>query len=209
MIKNFNLLILGLLLFGFSGIIAAQNNSVKKGYDIGDAATDFSLTNIDGKKVSLSDYPAAKGYIVIFTCNTCPYAVKYEDRIIALDQRYKKLGYPVIAIMPNDPEVQPKDGFSFMQQRATEKKFTFPYLLDEGQKIHPQYGATRTPHVFILQKENGKNIVKYIGAIDNNYEDPNDVSEFYVRDAVDSLIKGENPKTEKTVAIGCTIKYRK
>lgn len=188
---------------------SSKKNSEKKGYQIGDEATDFKLKNIDGNTVSLSDYKESKGFIVIFTCNHCPYAKKYEDRIIALDKKYKNQGYPVIAINPNDPEVQPQDGFKEMIQRAKEKGFTFPYLLDEGQKIYPQYGATKTPHVFILKKENAKNIVKYIGAIDNNYENPNDVSEYYVQDAVNSLLKNEEVKTTKTVAIGCTIKVKK
>ncbi|MET3536547.1 thioredoxin domain-containing protein [Chryseobacterium limigenitum] len=88
-----------------------------------------------------------------------------------------------------------------MSERAKQKGFTFPYLVDEGQKIFPQYGATKTPHVFVLQKENGKNIVKYIGAIDNNYENLNDVSEYYAQDAVNALIKCEPVEMTKTVAI--------
>lgn len=196
------ILILGLL--SFSSI-----KKINSGYQVGDEATDFKLKNIDGKMVSLSDYKSAKGFIVVFTCNHCPYAKKYEDRIVALDKMYKSKGYPVIAINPNDATVQPQDGFEEMKTRAKEKGFTFPYLVDEGQKIYPIYGATKTPHVYILKKENGKNIVKYIGAIDNNYENPNDVSEFYVQDAVNQLLKNEKVKTEKTVAIGCTIKVKK
>lgn len=194
------ILILGLLSF---------TKVYNSGYQVGDEAADFKLKNVDGKMVSLSDYKSAKGFIVIFTCNHCPYAKKYEDRIIALDKMYKDKGYPVIAINPNDPAVQPQDGFAEMQTRAKEKGFTFPYLVDEGQKIYPIYGATKTPHVYILKKENGKNIVKYIGAIDNNYENPNDVSDYYVQDAVNQLLKNEPVKTEKTVAIGCTIKVKK
>lgn len=186
-----------------------QSKASSKGYGVGDAATDFKLKNVNGKMVSLSDFKSAKGFIVIFTCNHCPYAKKYEDRIVELDKKYKDQGYPVIAINPNDPSVQPEDGYQQMIERAKQKGFTFPYLLDEGQKIFPQYGATKTPHVFILQKENGKNIVKYIGAIDNNYEEPNDVSEYYVQDAVNALIKGEPIKMTKTVAIGCTVKVKK
>lgn len=196
------IMILGLL--SFSSI-----KKINSGYQIGDEATDFKLKNIDGKMVSLSDYKSAKGFIVIFTCNHCPYAKKYEDRIVALDKMFKSKGYPVIAINPNDATVQPQDGFAEMQTRAKEKGFTFPYLVDEGQKIYPIYGATKTPHVYILKKENGKNIVKYIGAIDNNYENLNDVSEYYVQDAINQLLKNEKVKTEKTVAIGCTIKVKK
>lgn len=186
-----------------------ENSTSKKGYEVGDEAADFKLKNIDGKMVSLSDFKSAKGFIVIFTCNHCPYAKKYEDRIIELDKKYKAQGYPVIAINPNDPNVQPEDGYQQMIERAKQKGFTFPYLVDEGQKIYPQYGATKTPHVFVLQKENGKNIVKYIGAIDNNYDNPADVSEYYAQDAVNALIKGEPVKMTKTVAIGCTIKVKK
>ncbi|MET3034675.1 thioredoxin family protein [Chryseobacterium sp. NRRL B-14859] len=186
-----------------------QMAAAAKGYEVGDEATDFKLKNIDGKMVSLSDFKAAKGFIVIFTCNHCPYAKKYEDRIVELDKKYREQGYPVIAINPNDPNVQPEDGYQQMIDRAKQKGFTFPYLVDEGQKIYPQYGATKTPHVFVLQKEKGKNIVKYIGAIDNNYDNPNDVSEYYVQDAVNALLKGESVENTKTVAIGCTIKVKK
>lgn len=217
--KNFKILmtafVVGLGLLSFTKIKSDKNKnqihkvSYAKGYEVGDEAADFKLKNIDGKMVSLSDFKKAKGFIVIFTCNHCPYAKKYEERIVALDKKYKSQGYPVIAINPNDPNVQPEDNYQKMIERAKEKGFTFPYLVDEGQKIYPQYGATKTPHVFVLQKENGKNIVKYIGAVDNNYEDPNDVSERYVEDAVDALVKNQPIKMNKTVAIGCTIKVKK
>ncbi|MEA4852166.1 MAG: thioredoxin family protein [Paludibacter sp.] len=180
--------------------------SAGKGYKTGDVATDFKLKNVDGKFVSLADYSKAKGYIVVFTCNHCPYAVAYEDRIIALDKKYASKGYPVIAINPNDPAAQPKDSYQAMQVRAKEKAFSFPYLFDDGQKIYPQYGATKTPHVFVLNKEKGKNVVRYIGAIDNNYADAADVSERYVEAAVDALLAGKEVKQATTAAIGCSIK---
>ena len=179
-----------------------------QGYKIGDEATDFSLKNVDDKMVSLADYKDAKGFIVIFTCNHCPYAVAYEDRIIALDKKYKSQGYPVIAINPNDPEKQPDDSFDLMKVRAKEKGFTFPYVVDEGQTIFPQYGATKTPHVFVLQKSEAKNIVRYIGAIDDNHEDPSKVKEKFVENAVDALIKGQEVAVKETKAIGCSIKVK-
>lgn len=177
-----------------------------EGYKVGDVATDFKLKNVDGKMVSLKDYKDAKGYIVIFTCNHCPFAKAYEDRIIALDKKYKKLGYPVIAINPNNPEVQPDDSYDLMKVRAKEKGFTFPYLFDEGQKIYPQYGATKTPHVFVLQKTVKGNVVRYIGAIDDNHTDAEAVKVKYVENAVDALLKGQEVKTDFTKAIGCSIK---
>ncbi len=191
-----------------ANVSPTADETATSGYTIGSEAMDFSLKNIDNKMVSLANYHDAKGYIVIFTCNHCPYSKAYENRIIALNKKFEKMGYPVIAINPNDPAVQPQDSFEKMQERAKEKRFNFPYLIDEGQKIYPVYGATKTPHVYILNKENGKNIVKYIGAIDNNYENENDVSERYVEDAVNALLAGTPIKTQKTVAIGCTIKVK-
>ena len=184
-------------------------NAAPGGYGIGDKATDFRLKNVDGSMISLGDFPDAKGFIVIFTCNHCPYSVAYEDRIIALDKKYRPQGYPVIAINPNDPEVQPNDSFDAMKSRAEEKGFTFPYLLDQGQQIYPKYGATRTPHVFVLRKEDGSNIVRYIGTIDDNYGDEESVEKKYVENAVDALLQGRMPDPGTTKAIGCSIKVAK
>ncbi|MCG2612448.1 thioredoxin family protein [Flavobacterium sp. SM15] len=176
------------------------------GYQVGDIATDFNLKNVNNKKVALADFKEAKGFIVIFTCNHCPYAKAYEDRIIALDKKYKKLGYPVIAINPNNPEVQPADSFELMQERAKEKGFTFPYLFDQGQKVYPLYGATKTPHVYILEKTKAGNVIKYIGAIDDNYSDESAVKTKYVENAVDALLKNQEVPVKTTKAIGCSIK---
>ncbi len=199
-------LIIILTMIGQINAKKMENTSEHKGYKIGDAATDFKLKNVDNKMVSLSDYKNAKGYIVIFTCNHCPYAKAYQDRIIALNNKYAAKGYPVIAINPNDPKLVPDDSFEAMQVRAKEKGFTFPYLFDDGQKIFPQYGATKTPHVYVLQKEKGKNIVRYIGAIDDNYANANDVSHKYVETAVDDLLAGKPIAQTTTLAIGCSIK---
>lgn len=176
------------------------------GYKVGDMATDFSLENIDGKMISLSNYKDAKGFIVIFTCNTCPYAVAYEDRIEALNKKYVSKHYPVIAIMPNNTAVKPGDNMDAMRARAKAKGFTFPYIMDKDQSIYPKYGATKTPHVYVLQRTTKGNQVKYIGAIDDNYKDADAVVETYVADAVDALLKNEEVKIKETRAIGCTIK---
>lgn len=176
------------------------------GYKVGDKATDFKLKSVDNKMYSMADYKDAKGFIVVFTCNHCPFAVKYEDRIIDLAKKYKSKGYVLLAINPNDPAAQPEDSFELMQERAKEKKFSFPYLFDEGQKIYPQYGATKTPHVFLLDKNL---VVKYIGAIDDNVEDASQVKEKYLENAIAALEKGDQPTPNTTKAIGCTIKVKK
>ncbi len=197
-------------LLALAVVIAAASAFTLKpaiaGYKIGDVATDFRLKSTQDKMVSLKDYKEAKGFIVIFTCNHCPYAKAYEDRIIALDKKYSKQGYPVIAINPNNPAKQPEDAFDRMKTRAKEKKFTFPYLFDQGQRIYPQYGATKTPHVYLLQKTAKGNIVKYIGAIDDNHEDEKAVKEKYVENAVNALLSGKEVPVKETKAIGCSIK---
>lgn len=173
------------------------------GYAVGDKATDFSLKNIDDTFVSLSDYPDAEGYIVIFTCNTCPYAVLYEDRIKGLHDKYASQGFPVVAINPNDPEKKAGDSFAKMKERANEKSFEFPYLFDAGQVVYPQYGATKTPHTFVLDKDM---VVRYIGAIDDNPQDANGVGVAYVESAVAAIKAGKAPTPATTKAIGCGIK---
>ncbi len=176
------------------------------GYQPGDKATDFKLKSVDGKMYSMADYKDAKVFIVVFTCNHCPFAVKYEDRVIELAKKYKSKGYVLLAINPNDPAAAPDDSYELMKVRAKEKGFTFPYLFDEGQKIYPQYGATKTPHVFLLDKNL---IVKYIGAIDDNVEDASAVKVKFLENAIASLEKGQEPEVPLTKAIGCTIKVKK
>ena len=200
------ILLLTIIVITISGFKVKNDSLNGGGYTIGDAITTINLMNIDNKMVSLTDYPNAKGFIIIFTCNTCPFSIANEERIIALDQEFKTKGYPVIAINPNNPNVQPDDTFELMQQKAKDKGFTFPYLVDKGQKIYPQFGATKTPHTYIVQKMSGKNIVKYIGAIDDNVRDASNVKERFVANAVYELLKGKEVSIKETKAIGCSIK---
>ena len=179
------------------------------GYQVGDKAMDFKLKNVDGKTVSLADNPAAKGYIVIFTCNTCPVAKAYEDRIIALDKKYAAKGYPVVAINPNDPGLSPGDAISEMKKRADKKKYSFPYLVDDGQVVAKTYGARNTPHVYILTKTGAEFTVAYIGAIDNNTGDGEAATNKYVETAMTELMAGKPVTTSQTKAIGCGIKWKK
>ncbi|GAA4111801.1 hypothetical protein GCM10022393_09710 [Aquimarina addita] len=190
-----------------SGDRAQQTKTLEEigGYKIGDVATDFSLKNVDGSMVSLASVENAKGYIVTFTCNECPFAKMYEDRLIALHTTYAPKGYAVIAINPN-VSVGGKESFEAMVTRAEEKSFPFPYLADEKQEIYPQYGAVRTPHIFLLDKERK---VQYIGTIDDNAKSPEDVKVKYLENAIEALEKGEKPNPDFTKAIGCPIKAKK
>lgn len=178
------------------------------GYAVGDNAIGFELKNVDGKMVSTADYKKAKGFIVVFTCNTCPYAKLYESRIDELNKQFADKGYPVLAINSNDVTKKPGDSFEAMAQQAKDKNYSFPYLYDESQEIAKAYGATKTPHVYVLKKE-GKDLkVSYIGAIDNNPQDADAADTFYVADAVNQLLAGKEVVTQSTKAIGCTIKWK-
>ena len=179
----------------------------RDGYTVGDKATDFNLKNVDGTMVSMAANPENKGYLVIFTCNTCPYSVAYEDRIIDLHNKYAAKGFPVIAINPNDPQVQPGDSFEKMQVRAKEKEFPFPSVFDATQEVTLAYGATNTPHVYVVEKVDSDYLVRYIGAIDNNSKDAGAATKKYVESAVDALLTGSAVSTSSTKAIGCTIKW--
>ncbi len=201
-LKTMRKLFLTFILGIFSAGLFAQ------GYQVGDVATDFRLLNVDGNYVSMSDYHDAKGIILIFSCNHCPYVVAYEDRMIELHNEFAPKGFPVVAVNPNDSVLVPADSYTKMIERAEEKNFPFAYLLDADQTVFPEYGATRTPHVYLLERVNGELVVAYIGAIDDNYRDASAVEERYLANAINALLNGERPDPDFTRAIGCTIKYQ-
>ena len=173
---------------------------------VGDQAPDFKLKNVDGKYYSLEDIKDAngkdaKGWIVTFHCNSCPVAQAYEDRIVALHNKMAPMGYPVVAIMPNDTDIKPADSFDKMKA----KKYPFVYLMDAKQEVYPQYGASRTPEIFLV--DNTKKL-RYTGALDNNSRDASAVTEKYVENAISKIEAGEEPDPNFTKAIGCSIKVK-
>lgn len=196
--------VLGLICLLFTApVLTAQD-----GYSVGDAASSFSLKNIDGKMVSPDDFPNAEGFIVVFTCNHCPFSKKYEDRIIELSNKFSDQGFPVIAINPNDASQYPEDSYENMKKRAKDKGFNFPYLLDDTQETAKAFGATRTPHTFVLERQGGNLIVRYIGAIDDN-TDGTEIKTRYIEEAVSAIKAGNEVTTSFTKAIGCGIKWKK
>ena len=200
-----NKFITAVTLFLFNLLLSqAQSITLKAG----ETAPDFKLKNVDGKEVSFASFPKAKGYIVVFTCNTCPYAVAYEQRIIELDKKFKAQGYPVIAINPNDPEASKADSFEKMQELAKDKKYPFPYLFDAGQKVTDQYGAKRTPHLFIVSKTDKGNVVEYVGAIDSDPEGTKTEKTKYAEEVIAALKSNKKPTVTQTKEIGCTVKRK-
>lgn len=189
-------------------LLVAAIAPVKDGYEVGDTVASFKLKNVDGSMVDLASYKSKKGVIVIFDCNTCPYSQAYNDRIIALNKKYASQGYPVMTINANDSKISPGDSFDEMAKLAKRKNYDFPYLIDETQEVSRAFGATNTPHVYVLKNEGGSFKVAYVGAIDNSAMNAASVTERYVENAVDALLAGKEVPTKSTKAIGCTIKYR-
>lgn len=190
-------------------LLIAISANAQSGYKVGDVVSDFKLKNVDNKEISLASYPDAKGYIIVFTCNTCPVSKAYQDRIEELNKQYKSKGYPVIAINTNDPIASPGDSFEKMQEVAKSKSMTYPYLEDPNHIYTRLYGAAKTPHTFIVQKTNKGNELMYFGAIDNDQENSNPDKETYVQDAMSQILSGKKPTVAFTKAVGCTIKWKK
>ncbi len=190
-------------LFMISVLWMSFSTPVGEALNVGDIAPQIKLIGVDGDYFSFEESDDINGWIVTFTCNTCPYSVMYEDRLIALHNEFAPKGWPVVAINPNDPAAKEGDSLEDMKVRAKEKAFPFEYLFDDGQKVYPAFGASRTPHVFLLDN---KRKVHYIGAIDDNARDSENVKERYVANAIAAIEKGEKPNPDFTRAIGCTIK---
>src|ERR687898_1006355 len=171
----------------------------------GDEAIGFELPGVDDQRHALIDYADKEAIAVIFTCNHCPYARAWEDRIVQIQDDYAGRGVQVIAISANDPQKYPADSFPKMKERAQEKGFNFPYLYDESQEVARAYGAERTPEVFLFDKGG---TLRYHGTVDDNYEDPAAVNVHYLREALEAVLAGRDPSTAETTPVGRTIKWK-
>jgi len=197
-----------LILLFVVGLASIAARPVSNGYQVGDAVADFKLKNVDGKMVSLADFKDAKGFIVIFDCNTCPMSRAYNSRIIALNKKYASQGFPVVLINPNSAEVVAEESFDAMQKHAKEHGYDFPYLYDQAQDVVRKFNPTNTPHTFVLSKNSDGLKVAYIGAIDNNSRDGAKADKHFVEEAVNELLAGKPVTVTKTKAIGCTVKWK-
>lgn len=172
---------------------------------IGQTAKDFGpLKAADGKAYGLGDFKE-KILVIIFSCNHCPYVVAYEDRIIAFQDDYASKGVKVAAINSNDSVKYPDDSFEKMAARAKDKKFNFTYLHDADQSVARAFGATNTPHVFVLDE---KRALRYVGRIDDSWDRPEKAKQHDLRNAVDALLSGKEPKPASTLPVGCSVKWK-
>ena len=181
---------------------------LSKGYNLGDAVADFHLKNVDGRTISLADYRSQKGLVVVFTSNHCPFSKTYEDRIMALDRKFAPQGYPVLAIMPNDPVAYEEDSFENMKARARDRNYPYAYAIDESQAVARVFGATRTPQVYVLKQTNGQFILEYTGTVDDSPQDSAGAQRRYVDEAISSLLANRPVQSPITKPIGCAIKWK-
>ena len=187
--------------------VAVPAARATSGLAIGDRAplTDKMMRNVDGKDVSIKAVTGQKGVLVVFTCNHCPWAKAWEERIVALGNTYAAKGIGVIAINSNDPTVAPDDGYESMQRRATERGMQFPYVVDATSAVARAFGATRTPEAFLFDASGA---LVYHGTIDDNANEPGKVQAFYLKDALDAVVAGKDVPVKETKALGCGIKFR-
>lgn len=204
------ILLAGVVGFWFSWF-SPLTSAWSQGYAPGDILENFTLRSTDNHQVSLQDYASAKGIIVVFTCNHCPFSQLYENRIIRLAKNYTPKGLPLIAINPNDSAQVPEDSFMEMVKAARRKKYPFPYLHDPTQQVARRFGASRTPHVFVARNVGGKFQLVFKGAIDNDPEQTKGSSaERYVEQVAEAILAGkEEVPYKEAKAVGCTIKWRK
>jgi peroxiredoxin len=169
---------------------------------------DFSLLNVDGRIVSLADFPEARGFVIVFTCNHCPFAKLYPPRFNQFYEKYASQGVPLLAISSTDTVMYEEDAFSRMRAKAVAEHFTFPYLHDANQTVARNFDAQKTPHAYVIWKDKGKWVVKYNGAFDDNGAHQELVGEPYVANAVDALLAGRRVGVSETASIGCQIYFR-
>lgn len=171
---------------------------------MGEKGPDFDLPGVDGQRYSLEHFCDKNIVVVIFTCNHCPYAQAYEDRLIGMQSDFSDQGVALLAINANESRNYPEDDFPKMVLRAKEKGFNFPYLRDETQAVADAYGAHYTPETFLLDQERR---LRYTGRIDDHWQKAEGVQSHDLRDAIQTLLSGKEIKIAETHAIGCTIKW--
>ncbi len=172
---------------------------------LGDKAPYFSLKGTDGRIYSIKDFEGCKAFVVIFTCNHCPYARAYESRILELASIYQPLGAKFVAVCANDPAGYPEDDFDHMVAKSQTWDFAFPYLQDIDQVMAEAYDAACTPEIYIFDRELR---LRYHGRVDDNHQDRSRVTEQSMADALAAIIEGETPAQPMTAAIGCSIKWK-
>ncbi len=186
--------------------VAALTITSLAAIDIGDPLVDadVKMRNVDGSRVSINDIKGEKGTLVIFTCNHCPFVIDWQARMVELSNTYKEKGFGVIFINSNDSTTK-GDSYEDMQKFAKEHGYQFPYVVDETSQVAQNFGAQKTPDVFLFDAAGE---LAYHGAVDDNGRNPEHVQETYLKDALEALLTGKKVAVQETKAVGCSIKLR-
>ena len=173
--------------------------------ELGAKAPDFDLPGVDGNNYSLASFDDADALAVVFACNHCPFVIGSEDRFNEFYADYKDRGVAFISINSNETDGHPTDSFEHMQERAAEKSFQFPYVRDDSQGVALAYGALRTPHFYLFDRDRK---LRYTGRMDDNPRDPAGASTHELRDAVDAVLAGREVAEPLTNPLGCNVKWK-
>ena len=193
---------ISLILIGCLTILSAKELDLGSILPLGD----IKMADISGKDVSLNDAKGKNGLLVIFSCNTCPWVIAWEDRYVELADTYKDKGVGIVAINSNETQFENVDSMEEMQEHAKEQGYNFYYTMDNGSKLASEFGATRTPHIYLFDN---KDKLVYRGAIDDNARKPDKVENTYLADAIDNMLAGSAIDPTATKALGCAIKFAK
>jgi glutathione peroxidase-family protein len=193
---------ISLILIGCLTILSAKELDLGSILPLGD----IKMADISGKDVSLNDAKGKNGLLVIFSCNTCPWVIAWEDRYVELADTYKDKGVGIVAINSNETQFENVDSMEEMQAHAKEQGYNFYYTMDNGSKLASEFGATRTPHIYLFDN---KDKLVYRGAIDDNARKPDKVENTYLADAIDNMLAGSAIDPTATKALGCAIKFAK
>jgi len=193
---------ISIILIGCLTILSAKELDLGSILPLGD----IKMADISGKDISLNDAKGKNGLLVIFSCNTCPWVIAWEDRYVELADTYKDKGVGIVAINSNETQFENVDSMEEMQAHAKEQGYNFYYTMDNGSKLASEFGATRTPHIYLFDK---KDKLVYRGAIDDNARKPDKVENTYLADAIDNMLAGSAIDPTATKALGCAIKFAK
>ena len=193
---------ISIILIGCLTILSAKELDLGSILPLGD----IKMADISGKDISLNDAKGKNGLLVIFSCNTCPWVIAWEDRYVELAETYKDKGVGIVAINSNEKQFETVDSMKEMQAHAKEQGYNFYYTMDNGSKLASEFGATRTPHIYLFDK---KDKLVYRGAIDDNARKPDKVKNTYLADAIDNMLAGSAIDPAATKALGCAIKFAK
>jgi len=199
--RHLTLLVCTVIVVACNGLWAQQNKSLAIGESI--PMQNELMMDVSDEKMSLKEVTSEQGLLVIFSCNTCPFVVMWEDRYAQLEEKCAETGLGMVYINSNQAKRDGDDSVEAMKAHAKKTDYSYPYLIDENSALANAFGAKTTPHIYLFNKDNE---LVYKGAIDDNYKNIEAVKEPYLLNAIDELLAGKKISLAETKAVGCSIK---